>query len=41
VHPKSNTSWKNDLPLLKTITASIQVTWMRRDLQTMFRSSFG
>jgi hypothetical protein len=34
VQPKSNTNWKNDLPLPKTVTASFQITWMRRDLQT-------
>ena len=36
-----NTNWKNDLPLPKTVTASFQVNWMRRDLQTMIPSIFG
>jgi hypothetical protein len=37
VNPQSNTSWKNDLALRKTVTASFQITWMRRDLQTCLR----
>src|ERR1700730_5699368 len=39
--PRKTPSWKNDLRLPKTVTASDQVTWMRGDLQTLFTSKFG